>query len=118
MPWSTSTRGAQLPPGWSSRTAPRILARDGYQRTALMVDGTRCTATPSLKVDHIADRHDHRDTNLQTLCRWHHKQKTAAESAAVRRGRPAVSRLRTPGKHPVTSHSHASNMHPCGDLIV
>lgn len=100
MAWSTSRRRAQLPTGWSTAIVPRILARDGHQCVARLANGSRCPATTGLEVDHVRAPHDHSDANLQTLCRWHHKRKTARESGAARRARPPERRARRPERHP------------------
>ncbi|WP_405944744.1 HNH endonuclease [Streptomyces sp. NBC_00932] len=99
MPWSSSNRRAELPPDWSAIRA-RVLARDGHQCRGRMRDGSRCPTTSGLEVDHIGDRHDHTDLNLQTLCSWHHKAKTRSESLAARRRRPPDRRARPAESHP------------------
>lgn len=100
MPWSTSNRRAELPADWDSTRRPRVLARDGHRCVARMRDGSRCPTTTGLEVDHIGDRLDHEDANLQTLCRWHHRAKTQGESAAARRRRPRERRARPAESHP------------------
>lgn len=100
MPWASSGRRSELPSDWTSSRRPRILARDGQQCTARMRDGSRCPETTNLEVDHIGDRLDHEDVNLQTLCRWHHRQKTQGESGAARRARPRERRARPAERHP------------------
>lgn len=99
MPWSSSTRRADLPSNWDA-IRRRILARDSHQCTAMMRDGSRCPTTTGLEVDHIGDRRNHTDANLQTLCAWHHKRKTAGESAAARRRSPRERRARPTEAHP------------------
>ncbi|WP_275462074.1 HNH endonuclease [Streptomyces noursei] len=99
MAWSSSNRRAGLPSNWDT-IRRRTLTRDGHQCTATMRDGERCPTTTGLEVDHIGDRADHTDTNLQTLCAWHHKRKTAGESAAARRRRPRERRARPAEAHP------------------
>lgn len=99
MAWSSSHRRAELPADWATVLRPRTLARDGYRCVALMRDGSRCPATAT-DVDHIGDRHDHSDNNLQSLCRWHHGRKTAAESAAARRAKRRPLRRRPEERHP------------------
>lgn len=97
MPWSTSGRRAELPSNWGSIRA-RILARDGGQCRAID-NGVRCQLAAT-DVDHIGDRHDHGDANLQSLCSWHHRRKTARESGAARRQKPWVRRARPAERHP------------------
>nr|WSZ97260.1 HNH endonuclease [Streptomyces sp. NBC_00857] len=99
MAWSTSKRRAELPADWATVRRPRVLARDGYRCVARMRGGSRCLATAT-DVDHIGDRRDHTDNNLQSLCRWHHKRKTAAESAAARRTKRRPLRRRPAERHP------------------
>lgn len=99
MAWTSSTRRADLPGNWDT-VRWRILARDGHRCTAVMRDGARCPATTGLEVDHIGDRRDHSEANLQTLCAWHHKRKTASESAAGRRRSPRERRARPSEAHP------------------
>jgi hypothetical protein len=65
-----------------------------------MQDGSRCTETTELEVDHIGDPHDHSDENLEVLCSWHHKRKTAGESARARRRKPPERRGRPAEAHP------------------
>ncbi|WP_431781715.1 HNH endonuclease [Streptomyces chumphonensis] len=100
MPWSSSNRRVQLPSNWGG-TVARIRRRDGGQCVArLYPDGQRCPETQGLEVDHIGDPHDHSDSNLQLLCPWHHKRKTAQESATARRRRPRPRRARPRESHP------------------
>lgn len=98
MPWSTSGRRAHLPANWEA-IRRRVLARDGHRCMAAMRDGSRCPATAT-DVDHIARGDDHTMTNLQSLCAWHHKRKTAAESGAARRRHPRDRRTRPSEAHP------------------
>ena len=51
--------------------------------------GQMCGALAT-DVDHIGDPDDHRHKNLQSLCGWHHDQKTAGQggrAAAAKRKR-------------------------------
>lgn len=81
MAWKNTTKHVPEP----LRRA--VLARDGNQCTALMTDGSRCPMTTNLEADHI-NRWREGETltvnMLQTLCRWHHRQKTEAEARAAR----------------------------------
>jgi hypothetical protein len=100
MPWSNSARRAQLPSGWA-RIRRRVLERDGYRCTWL-VEWQRCSKAAT-DVDHVRDPHDHRESNLRSLCAYHHARKSAAEGVAARRARGAVgyqSSKRTPELHP------------------
>lgn len=95
MAWEGSTRHARLPADWRTRRA-RVLKRDDY-RCVAVEDGHRCSEVAT-DVDHIVRGDDHRETNLQSLCHWHHARKTAAEAAEARRPRPSALRPREP--HP------------------
>lgn len=94
MPWASSQRRAELPPGWSSRIVPRILQRDPTCRLQL-----RGCTNVSTEVDHIGDKHDHSDANLRGLCHPCHAKRTHEQSLAARpsRRRPAE---RHPGVMP------------------
>lgn len=95
--WVASTRRARLPADWASVIVPRILARDGHQCRAPLADDTRCTEVAT-DVDHVVPGDDHRDENLQALCWWHHRRKSAAEGNAAR---PAPPTNRRPAEqHP------------------
>lgn len=63
-----------------------------------MTDGSRC-GDRGTDVDHIIPGDDHDLGNLQLLCRWHHKQKTAREGNQARDA--AYAKLKRPElKHP------------------
>lgn len=85
--WERSDRRQELPPDWPT-TRRRIFHRDGYRCTWRDIYGKRCEE-PATDVDHIKRGNDHRDSNLRSLCGWHHDKKSAAEggqaAAAVRR---------------------------------
>lgn len=91
MAWDGSTRRARLPKDWS-RIRRRIIRRD-KACVWPMSDGSLCGAQGT-DVDHIVPGDDHRDENLQLLCTWHHRRKsareggTAAASTRVRTERP------------------------------
>lgn len=96
MAWpERSRRHAELPADWPAiRT--RILQRDGY-RCTWTDNGIRCTQRAT-DVDHINDRHNHTDSNLRSLCDWHHKQRTARQGVAARGHGPTRRRPTEP--HP------------------
>lgn len=94
--WATSDRRSRLPPDWRRRRAA-VLARAGQRCEALDSLGQRCPERAT-DADHVQRGDDHRMTNLQALCRWHHGQKTAREAADARRPRPT--RRREPEQHP------------------
>lgn len=98
--WQGSDRRSRLPDNWS-QIRRRILARDGYRCTAYQADDTRCPE-PATDVDHVRRGDDHRETNLTSLCGWHHREKSSregAEAAAVKRRR-AHYKFRRVEKHP------------------
>lgn len=68
-----------------------------------MRDGSRCTETTRLEADHIVPDHLGGPTvlsNLQTLCAWHHKRKTQAESRAARLANPKPGQRHPQEQHP------------------
>lgn len=82
MAWQGSTRRQRLPDDWPARRR-HVLDRDGH-RCTVVVNGARCTARAD-DVDHIVRGDDHSYSNLASICRPHHKQKTAREAADARR---------------------------------
>ncbi|MFG2618042.1 HNH endonuclease [Streptomyces sp. NPDC048507] len=93
-PWRT----APLPADWATDIRPPILERDGHQCTWTRADGTRCTETTQLEVDHLGDPDDHRPHMLRTLCRHHHRRRTAIQANEAQGPRP--SRARPAEQHP------------------
>lgn len=94
--WRGSDRRSRLPADWEKRRK-RVLRRDGYRCTAYLSDGSRC-AEPGNEVDHVRPGDDHDDSNLRTLCAWHHARKSAQEgaaAAAAKRRKAAKKFLRT-----------------------
>ena len=73
--WKGSDRAKRLPPNW-----------EALRRSVLERDGYRCVLCGAIAkdVDHIRRGDDHHPHNLQSLCRPHHKAKTAAEGNAAR----------------------------------
>lgn len=93
MAWSTSTR--RMPPDWH-RQRGRIRKRDGHQCTE-QINGQRCPE-PGDHVDHIMPASQggtEDDTNLRTLCAWHHGQKSSREGAAAAAAKRAQARRPT-----------------------
>jgi 5-methylcytosine-specific restriction protein A len=80
--WRGSDRRTQLPNDWGVTTL-RILTRDFHRCQWVRVDtGTRCLAPNSHDVDHIIRPDDggtDEDSNLQTLCFFHHQRKSSYE---------------------------------------
>ncbi len=90
----SSRRHAPLPPNWY-RTRKRILRRDGYRCTHIRYDtGTRCTELAT-DVDHKDPLGGEADSNLTSLCGYHHREKSSSEGGrAVHKGKAK------PKKHP------------------
>lgn len=100
MPWSTankSPRAARLPPDWRRRRA-HVLRRDGYRCQARDYLGALC-GEPANQCDHMVRGDDHSLANLQALCEWHHRRKTAQEGGRAS-ARARVPREREPERHP------------------
>jgi len=73
-----SWRHQPLPRGWY-KTRLRILKRDGYRCTHIRYDtNTRCPESAN-QVDHIDPNGGEADSNLTSLCPYHHKQKSSSE---------------------------------------
>jgi 5-methylcytosine-specific restriction protein A len=81
VPWQGSNRRAQLPPGWSSRIVPRILARDELCTLALVCNGLSL----SREVHHVGSPDDHSDANLAGTCKACHTVATQRQAADARR---------------------------------
>jgi 5-methylcytosine-specific restriction endonuclease McrA len=80
--WEGSDRRSRLPADWPKRRL-RVLRRDGGRCTALDEAGARCVETAT-DVDHVLPGDDHRESNLTSLCWWHHRQKSSREGAEAR----------------------------------
>lgn len=80
--WQNSDRRERLPPDWD-RIRVRILKRDGYRCKAENTYGERCPEA-AVDVDHIERGDDHRDSNLRSLCEWHHDKKSGQEGGFAR----------------------------------
>lgn len=72
-----------------------MLARDSH-RCQVLWDGQPC-GWRARDVDHIVNNDDDSPSNLQAICSWHHKRKTAQEGNAARW---AQRETRTPEAHP------------------
>ncbi len=103
MPWETSNRRKD-PPGWKAKRQVVIARALGQCEQSLsphdLPQATIRCSYPGTDVDHIinlAKGGTDDPANLQLLCTWHHKQKTAREAQANRPKRTE----RHPGeKHP------------------
>lgn len=95
MAWDSSDRRSRLPSDWAKRRL-RVLRRDGYRCQVRDAAGLKCLERGN-EVDHIVNNDDHDYSNLQTICRAHHRDKTQAEALA---GMQRRSRVRPPSRHP------------------
>lgn len=80
--WSSSNRRQELPPDWDAIRRKRF-RDDDYRCRWENVYGERCNG-PAEECDHIVPGNDHSQDNLQSLCSFHHGQKSGAEGAAAR----------------------------------
>lgn len=80
--WRGSDRRQRLPDDWPKRRR-RILKRDGYRCTHRDDYGDRCVE-PATDVDHIRPGDNHADSNLASLCGYHHRKKSSGEGGAAR----------------------------------
>lgn len=79
LAWESSDRASRLPKDWAQRRA-LVAARADGRCEAQLRDGSRCSAFGT-DCDHVVHGDDHSLANLQWLCPWHHKRKTAREAA-------------------------------------
>lgn len=96
---SQGRRSAPMPKGWD-RTRRAILRRDNWMCQWDIATGGKCTE-PADEVDHIipaAMGGGEEHSNLQSLCRWHHAQKTGKEASAFAHAKPPKERPRE--QHP------------------
>ncbi|MGW6741647.1 HNH endonuclease [Streptomyces sp. NPDC055025] len=96
---SQGRRTAPMPKGWD-RTRQAILRRDNWMCQWDVSTGGKCVE-PASEVDHIipvsmggGEQH----SNLQSLCRWHHAQKTGKEASTFAHAKPPKERPRE--QHP------------------
>ena len=80
--WNGSTRREELPPDWDS-IRRRVLRRDNHRCVWKDQYGRRCNASAT-DVDHIVRGDDHRESNLRSLCSWHHAKRTGADGGAAK----------------------------------
>ncbi len=95
MSWSTSKRRADLPADWYNFATRRQVLHEARYRC--QIRGPGCTGTAT-DVDHIGDRDDHSDGNLQSACSTCHKAKTAVHRNAQ------MARRRELRKRPIERH--------------
>lgn len=91
--WEGSNRRQTLPPNWD-QIRRRILKRDGGRCQWVRGDTHRKCLRPATDVDHRIRPDDggtDDDTNLWSLCQWHHRWKSSREggqaSGAARRAK-------------------------------
>lgn len=76
--WEGSDRRDRLPDNWPELRVA-VLTRDRYKCQHFREDlGRRCLLK-ARDVDHIEANDDHRMTNLQALCGYHHDKKSGRE---------------------------------------
>lgn len=76
--WKGSDRKSRLPSDWP-RIRTAVLVRDRYRCQHERADtGALCLAK-ARDVDHIHGDDDHRMQSLQSLCGYHHDQKSGRE---------------------------------------
>ena len=83
MPWSTSDRRERLPADWPQRVA-HVKKRDGGRCRWILEKTKRRCPRDGTYVDHKIPGDDHSYANLQLLCEFHHKKKSAKEGHAAR----------------------------------
>lgn len=95
--WSNSNRRTQLPGNWAT-LRKSVMERDNRLCQHIRYDTGLPCYLAATDVDHIEPGDDHRLSNLQALCAWHHRQKTGRESGEARKAKSA-GRGRKP-RHP------------------
>ena len=92
--WEGSDRVSRLPKNWKTLRA-RILRRDNYLCQELLPTKSICGKIAT-EVDHILAGDDHRESNLRSLCKYHHSLKSSREGneARVKKRKEISSRLR------------------------
>lgn len=95
--WTDSNRRQRLPANWNA-LRDTVTKRAGGRCEAIKSSGRRCP-NPGTDCDHIVAGDDHDPANLQLLCLWHHRAKSAAEGhAAAKANRDKLTRPQQ--KHP------------------
>lgn len=88
--WQGSNRRLELPPDWE-KIRLAVLGRDRYRCQHIRFDtGEKCGRYAN-QVDHIDNRDSYALIDLQSLCQYHHREKSSREggqaSQAARRRR-------------------------------
>lgn len=103
--WQNSTRRSRLPENWRDIRIT-VLNRDQYACQWRMTAGGIC-GQYTTDVDHITPGDDHRLSNLQALCSWHHARKSAQEGheaqAAKKKARLDAEAAAHPGMQPISA---------------
>ena len=102
--WEGSNRRSRLPSNWAS-IRRQVLSRDGYSCMHVRQDLMRLCLLPANEVDHIEQgADDDRMEALQSLCPYHHGQKSGREggiaSGIARRAAKKTGARRHPGLLP------------------
>ena len=97
--WQDSNRRDRLPPDWPA-IRKRVLKRDGGKCQA-EYDGEQC-GWKATDVDHIRPGDDHDESNLESLCSWHHARKSSREGNEAKAKKAAVTaqKFRRTEEHP------------------
>lgn len=80
--WAGSDRRSRLPADWSA-IRKRVLRRDSHRCTFRDPDTRIRCAEFATDVDHIIAGDDHRESNLRSLCGFHHQKKSSGEGGAA-----------------------------------
>ena len=102
MTWdSSSRRRKELPPDWE-KVRKRVLRRDNFVCQHEDVNTGDICGEYASEVDHIRRGNNHDESNLQSLCTYHHRRKSSAEGAeAVAKKRVEIeNRFRRSEPHP------------------
>lgn len=91
-------RVSPLPDDWQ-QLRRLVFERDGYRCVMRMRDGSRCRDRAT-DCDHVNGDADHSLDNLQSLCAWHHRRKTAKQANAARNVQGRMTERRPRAKHP------------------
>lgn len=99
--WKGSARRSELPADWS-KIRKRIIRRDQGMCQWDLGHGQKCLRTDEPEVDHIKRGSDHSDSNLRTLCHWHHLRKSGSEGNEVTAAQRRVikTKFRRSEQHP------------------
>lgn len=95
MAWgSKSGRTVPLPKAWP-KIRGNVLRRDNWQCQWVREDTGLLCLEKATDVDHIDGADNHKHANLQSLCGYHHRQKTASQG-----GQANAAKGRTQKTHP------------------